>query len=64
MTTDLTEFIRLVRAMRQSQRAYFRERTPLNLDTAKKLEKAVDAAINRLSQRTGKSLFDESEETK
>ena len=38
------EFVNLVMSMRAAQKAYFRERTPTNLQNAKTLERSVDAA--------------------
>lgn len=38
------EFVNLVMSMRAAQKAYFRDRTPANLQNAKTLERSVDKA--------------------
>lgn len=46
------EFVNLVMSMRAAQKAYFRERTPANLQNAKTLERSVDeAALNFLEDQ-------------
>lgn len=42
---DLTAFIQAVRAMREAQRVYFKQRTKDALLTAKEAEKRVDALL-------------------
>ena len=43
MTLD--ELARLVRQMRDAQRAYFRERSPQALSVSKELERRIDRAV-------------------
>lgn len=54
---DFPTFIRLVRAMRQAQKNYLRDRTPQSLAVSKDAERRVDAALDELSEQTKPALF-------
>jgi hypothetical protein len=45
--TELIEFVRLVRAMREAQRAYSKTRDQSKLVAAKQLEAKIDTALGR-----------------
>lgn len=45
MSEELTDFEELVKEMRALQKAYFRTRAPETLQSAKRLEREVDAFI-------------------
>ena len=47
--TQFDEFIALVRKMRDNQKAYFKTRHPFYKEQSIKLEKQVDAEIDRLA---------------
>lgn len=49
------QFFDLVAQMREAQKQYYKERTRVNLNTAKDLEKAVDNEINRVHFITNKA---------
>lgn len=53
------EFFDLVARMRKIQQEYFRTRTSASLSASKKLERAVDAEIERVNRVTSnpKQLF-------
>lgn len=53
------EFFDLVARMRKMQQEYFRTRTSASLSASKKLERAVDAEIERVNRVTSnpKQLF-------
>lgn len=52
----LDEFVALVKQMRESQRAYFKERSPQWLSQARELERRVDKAIADIQDKQ-KKLF-------
>lgn len=54
---QITELAELVKNMRTEQRNYFRYRTPDHLKESKKLEQAVDAAINQILPESTGSKF-------
>ena len=58
---DFMAFERLVRAMRNAQRTFFRVKSHENLLAAKKLEGEVDASLQR---EVVHSMFDRGEEGK
>ena len=62
MSNGRIQFFNLVKAMREAQNIYFRNRTQANLDKARALERQVDAQIRRgdeyLKQQKEPSLFD------
>ena len=47
----MTDFEQLVFDMRQAQKTYFRTRTPVALNESKRLERAVDRALERLHEK-------------
>lgn len=49
------EFFDLVARMRKAQQEYFRTRTSASLSVSKKLERAVDAEIERVNRITNDS---------
>ncbi len=49
------EFFDLVARMRKMQQEYFRTRTSASLSVSKKLERAVDAEIERVNRITNDS---------
>lgn len=44
----MTEFVKLVKEMRKAQKDFFKFRRPLDMQTAKQLEKDVDKMIAAL----------------
>ena len=44
----MTEFVKLVKDMRKAQKDFFKFRRPLDMQTAKQLEKEVDKTIAAL----------------
>jgi hypothetical protein len=58
----LIEFVKLVKEMRKAQKAFFKYRRPLDMQTAKQLEKEVDKMIAALEvqsalERSQQELF-------
>ena len=45
---DVRTFAEMEEAMRNSQKAYFKDRKPSDLQTSKSYEKMVDNAINQI----------------
>lgn len=52
-----TEFLTLVRAMREAQKNYFATRNTTYLKQSKELEKQVDDILNPKPQDTQKRMF-------
>jgi len=48
------DFVALVKAMRDAQRRYFRERSPAALEESKRLEREVDAAVKAAGDDQGR----------
>ena len=51
------KFLLLVKELRETQKTYFRVRSPFLLEKAKKLEKQVDKAIEHLEKCEQKEIL-------
>jgi len=47
----MSDFEQLVFDMRRAQKEYFRTRTPIALNEARRLERSVDRALERLHEK-------------
>lgn len=47
----MSDFEQLVFDMRRAQKEYFRARTPIALNEARRLERSVDRALERLHEK-------------
>ena len=45
------QFVQMVRVMRTTQKSYWKERNPSNLEKARRLEKRVDGWLNELGTK-------------
>ncbi|HEY1190445.1 MAG TPA: hypothetical protein VGE74_22620 [Gemmata sp.] len=57
MPEDVSEFIVLVRQMREAQRDYFKTRSGAALSKSKELERKVDVALRAVAESEKPNLF-------
>lgn len=55
----LQELAKQIKAMRDAQRKYFRDRSPQNLNASKDLERRLDQDVADVLDEKGPSLYDD-----
>jgi mitochondrial fission protein ELM1 len=55
----LSEFAQLVKDMRTAQKSYFKTRNNIDLETSKRLEKQVDAALEAMTSKQTQMFSDD-----